>query len=399
MFSSLIASIAFRMSSININKATLNITLFNKEKLPLLVFVWKHNCDHCSNFVPKWNEIVTDTNYRNKIIFADLECSSPKQNNLCSKYFYGTATPRFYWYESTNVRPKVYTGHYLKSSLLFFIDKMLSSSLIEIKSFKEITDARQNNPTVIQIIFNISNQDTESLKIAEQSTKLVQHLPIQCLLYNDTNEHSPLLYGYSDFLLPSFQGKWNLSNIIYYLKKRSIFYMSLFTQKHYVDAESLKIPLSVFVLNENKKADYIREFATIADQYFPVTYTYCKQFSYICRFTSKYPENDGYYVVIDKNNFRYYVYDLIDDKYKFIDFLRGSFHGNISYFGTGRKSIISKYKFDYYESRALGTKGSIIFLVSLFSPVVFLISNISLLYTCIYYRKYKNTYTKQTKTE
>lgn len=352
--------------------------VFGQTSKSIFLEVMSPWCPHCHQFQPTWEKLSSTKEFQNRVIFATLDCH--KKNNLCLPYD-TSITPSFYWHDSPKSWPLPYLGSHSYESIASFIKKQFKSPLPELsaKLFDKFT---QNVSTIPFFYFNISKSDKESLDIATQVAKDVQHLEIKVGYFPVENDSIPQLFLHHKEHDPiKYQGLWEKDKIVEWINSHQIAFLDYMCPSLHI--KLLKKELGVFLYLMPKNHSYnnqslslLSEIGLGLSEKAPVVRLFCHVYQTTCGYLGvKTPASKIQLIYLNFTNKTFYKYpqpfefndipsdeeklkDYQDKKVKILNHWRDSVVSNAidvkSYAQGPGVGHFRQFKDYYFNSRAVG---------------------------------------------
>lgn len=328
----------------------------NASGIPIFVEIWDKAFYDSKSYRPTWKSIYSMKDYDGKIIFAQLNCNY--EPFICQKIGPGRVYPRFVIINTTTGETRQYTGSTDKDEIKKWIGSQLSDP---IEILNDISDFNDILPTSIEMSlfkFSISENDKESIEIAEKAAFKTKHLPIKIVMILDKEKHSPNLIHYTPdkrevpFNKDNLNDEFTVENLYKFIKIHSLRFFTPYSYRidHFSMVE--QTPVEVFLYDH--KNDLFRnraiEAAKQVENMIPTAQTGCEYSTFFCRYVGVFNDRLGVAVIIDKYNNLFWVSNLDKNvKNWTIDVLQGRIKGSGP--GTG---VMKEYLMLFYDMRAKG---------------------------------------------
>ena len=330
--------------------------------MPMIVEVWDPWCAHCKKFKPQWERLTEDPRFKGKVLFLAANCGNRK-NTVC-KYFPGTETPRIYWYDDPHSEAKPYSGIPVFEEVANFINQQLSGPFIELsysENFEEVVKEIEKHMETRKrqqcFLFNISRDDDISLEIIRNAAKEIKHLPVTLLLFKDARDNHPPIISIQgtglEYFTPDENNEFTEENVIQFIKKKSLPFLSIFTDMSLHYSSTNEIAVATLVLPKNKSNADMKPYAEALNHYFPTLQTNCYICKSLCNYVNEKAKDKPYIAVVNRSERYFWIYKKDFTVEGITDWAKGILNHTVKPYGPG-PSYIGYVLNVYYNFREIG---------------------------------------------
>ena len=336
--------------SITITKENISF-LNNNTNSPIFLKLWATWCPHCKKLEPIWEELALIEEFKNKIIFADIECE--KNRKECHK-FTQLGYPRLYWIDPFDKSQIEYSGSTNLENLISFIKKQLSFPLILLNS-SEIQHQIEKNLKSSIFVFKISKKQNYLLSIIKEVAYKVRNVDCQFFLIDDDNnedETSLNFYSNNNFTF-KFNKNWNFKEIYDFIILNSFPFLNKIDGNIFKYFELLNKKIFLIVYNNSINLNDIIPFSINASSLFPVFKLNCNETNWFCNFISINFEKKSFFKIIYSKKEK--LFWKFNYKYDFNKWLSLINENKIKGEGPGT-GLIGFFKQPFYDAKIQNRK-------------------------------------------
>lgn len=242
---------------------------------PMFVRLWARYCVHCREMTPHWTKLAEMPEFEGKVDFAEIDCEA--EPKIC-KAFPGSGVPRVFWVEKGNASQVQYFGDKELQHLASFVRKQLSYPLILIENASEIENYSAEAAPVF--VYTAPNDDEATYALAKDIAEELRSYECNFLLMQNATERSlEARYG----LTAKYDGEFNKDEMIVFIKKHSVKYMSNLTVSTMIHLEDNNITFLAVINPSETSYEALRD----ASLLLPVLYTNCSEDDWFCYFAGQ----------------------------------------------------------------------------------------------------------------